>query len=127
MDKFSKEMKPLLSDVLSSGKNGDVILSVDGKDFHVHKFILMIRSPVFEAMFNHKDTKEAQQGRVVIEDVSNEEFEAFLKHVYLCESPQKELVNEQMLMLADKVCFIIWCSRNFVFDAFISFSTKWNH
>ena len=104
MGKFSEEMNPALSDLLASGKHGDIILVVDGKEIMAHKCILAARSPVFDAMFNHKDTKEAQEGRVIIEDVGKEQFEAFLKYLYHCENPKKELVGEQLLMLADKVC-----------------------
>ena len=108
MDKFSQEMKPLFRHLLSSGQNSDVILAVDGTDFPVHKFVLSVRSPVFAALFHHGDTKEAQEGRVAIEDVHKDTFETFLKHLYLFEKPKKELINEQLLMLADKVCFIVW-------------------
>ena len=104
MDKFSDEMKAALDDLLESGRHSDVTLVVDGNHYHVHKNMLSTRSPVFDAMFRHEDTKEAQEGRVVIEDVPKEEFEAFLKYLYLCEIPEKELVGEQLLMLADMVC-----------------------
>ena len=107
MDKFCEEMKAALDDMLESGRHSDVTLTVDGKDYHVHKSLLSTRSPVFATMFSHDDTKEAQEGRVAIEDVSKEEFEAFLKYLYLCEIPKTELVGEQLLMLADKVCFIV--------------------
>ena len=108
MDNSWKEMKAALDDLLESGLHSDVTLVVDGKDYKAHKNILSIRSRVFKAMFRYKNTKEEQEGRVVIEDVPKEEFEAFLKYLYLCEIPKTELVGEKLLMLADKVCFIIW-------------------
>ena len=103
MDSFL-QLKPMLRDLLSSGQISDVILSVDGKDFHVHKFVLSFRSPVFAAMFSHQNTKESQEGRVIIEDVPEKEFEAFLEHLYFYETPKTELVNEHLLMLAEMVC-----------------------
>lgn len=45
-------------DMLTQGKHTDFTIVADGQELNVHKFKLMAHSAVFEAMFNHKNTKE---------------------------------------------------------------------
>lgn len=45
-------------DMLTQGKHTDFTIVTEGQELNVHKFKLMAHSAVFEAMFNHKNTKE---------------------------------------------------------------------
>ena len=59
----------------------DFYFKVDDQSFHVHKFILAARSPVFRAMLS-TDMIESRNGYVTIEDADPEIFRQFLYFVY---------------------------------------------
>lgn len=44
--------------MFSQGKHTDFTVIAEGQELNVHKFKLMAHSAVFEAMFNHENTKE---------------------------------------------------------------------
>ena len=67
--------------LLDSKDRSDATFVVDSKEFPVHKAIVCARSAVFEAMFTH-DLKEKATGRVDIEDIDAETFQALLEFVY---------------------------------------------
>ena len=50
--------------------------------FPAHRFMLSIRSLVFNEMFSKADTIEARTGRVVIEDLQPETVESLIEFVY---------------------------------------------
>lgn len=60
----------------------DCVLKVGEKSFPAHKAILSARSPVFHAMFGHKENQEAQNSEASLEDVTGEAVEAMLKFIY---------------------------------------------
>ncbi|XP_028396768.1 TD and POZ domain-containing protein 4-like [Dendronephthya gigantea] len=53
-----------------SWNNSDVVLLVDGEEFHVHRSILSLQSPVFHAMFNG-NFKDATQDKIELKDDMN--------------------------------------------------------
>ena len=90
--------------LLESGIHSDIILVVKGKEFPVHKAILSARSPVFAAMFEHEDTKEANEGKVEITDILDDVFQELLNYTYTSRIPIKEQLTPELLSAADKVC-----------------------
>ena len=62
-------------------KDSDVVLVVDGKEFHVHRTILAMHSDVFKAMFNG-DFKDATKDRIELKDDNYEAMLLFLKLLY---------------------------------------------
>ena len=95
--------------LLDNGKSSDVTLLVGGghfgevKEFRAHRLVLTTRSEVFAAMFDHSDTKEAQEGRVEISDVSADVFEQFLRFIYTGKADQLERFGLDLFSLSDKV------------------------
>ncbi|KAH7981747.1 hypothetical protein HPB52_000993 [Rhipicephalus sanguineus] len=49
-----------LGNLLESCQFGDVILRANGRQFHAHKAILSVRSPLFTAMFQHEMNEDNQ-------------------------------------------------------------------
>ena len=61
----------------------DMTLHCDGTSFPCSKLILAARSPVFKAMLiEHRDTKEAQEGHVIVEDTTPDAMKVFLQLIY---------------------------------------------
>ncbi|XP_065205311.1 speckle-type POZ protein B-like isoform X21 [Planococcus citri] len=79
----------------------DVIISVNGKDFPVHKTVLAARSPVFCAMFKHR-TKENELNRVDIKDINEAVVEGMLKYIYTGKCDDLDELAEGLLAAADK-------------------------
>lgn len=72
-----------LENLYKSKKFADVILvAQEGQEFSAHRALLSARSPIFAAMFEHESTKEALEGRVVIEDVRAEVLDLLLNFLY---------------------------------------------
>ena len=85
-------------------KNSDVILVAGGVEFHVHRAILCIHSPVFEAMLNG-GFKEAKQDKITLEEKDPSEMTVFLKLMYrskFIDSPLDEGNVTNVLALADE-------------------------
>ena len=101
----------------SGDGNGDVLLDLkEEKEFKVHHALLATFSPVFEAMFSHPDTKEAQERRVLIEDVSAETMQRLLTFIYTGELKFEEKKGKvirsllELMAAADKVLFVCLCT-----------------
>jgi speckle-type POZ protein len=90
-----------LSSLFETQKFSDVILSVDGHDFHAHKAILAARSPVFAAMFEH-EMEEKKQNRVEIKDMDREVLNEILRFIYSEKAPQLEKMADDLLAAADR-------------------------
>ena len=58
-------------------EDSDVVLVVEGKEFHVHRCILSLQSPVFKAMF-----KDSTQEKIELKDDKHEAMLLFLKLLY---------------------------------------------
>ena len=91
----------------SPWKKSDIVLVVQGTEFHVHRCILTMQSPVFEAMFDGH-FKEANQDRITLEDESSDDVLQFLKLLYppsMISTPLVSMSGEhiyKLLVLADK-------------------------
>lgn len=78
---------------LSADKdNCDVTLHVQEKQYRAHKAILVARSSVFAAMFQH-DTAEKKSGIINIPDCDPESFKEFLEFLYCGKLDQLSLYN----------------------------------
>lgn len=74
---MSQNFKDLFDDKLGC----DTIIHVKDREFQVHKVVLMARSRVFAAMFQH-DTSEKQTGIITISDCDPDSFHEFLEYLY---------------------------------------------
>jgi len=95
--------------LLSNSILTDVTLFVeDGqgekREFHAHKAILTVRSPVFAAMFSHDCTQESVQNLVNITDIKPEVLSLLLIFIYTGKIEQLDQYAKELLMAADKVC-----------------------
>ena len=61
--------------------NSDVILVVEGKEFHVHRCILSLQSPYFNAMFNG-NFKDSSTEKIELKDDKHEAMLPFLQLLY---------------------------------------------
>jgi hypothetical protein len=52
------------------------------QEFNVHKYVLMVNSDVFMAMFSHGTTKEAREGRILITDSTSTAMYQMLTYMY---------------------------------------------
>ena len=112
--KFKSNQKSLLS----SGKFSDFTIVVGKTKIKVHKNILSAHSPVFKAMLSYHTTKEAQEKKVIITDVSIDAMKDFLQFIYTGEKPQNDNLSLELLTLADKVSKVFnycnnYCNRFF--------------
>ena len=74
----------------------DVNLTCAGREFKCHKAILIARSPVLAAMFEH-DMKERQQGRVEIDDMDPEVMADMLRFIYTGRAPNLDTMAADLL------------------------------
>ena len=85
-------------------KNSDIILVARNVEFHVHRAILCLHSPVFEAMLNG-EFKEAKQDKITLEGKDPSEMTIFLKLLYpskFFDSPLNEGNVTKVLALAEE-------------------------
>lgn len=73
--------------------------------FPAHKAVLAAQSPVFEAMFSHKDSKETQEGRVELIDISGEAVQQMLQYLYTGKVDQVDKYALELFVAADKVIY----------------------
>jgi len=85
-------MRRLLEDPLTF-KSDFVIECMDSKEVHCHSNILNAASEYFENMFA-TNSKEKQDGRVFIEDLSKETCDIILKYIYTGELDKKLVTFE---------------------------------
>ncbi|CAO1427941.1 unnamed protein product [Diamesa serratosioi] len=110
-----------LGNLFDNEKFSDVTLSVGGREFQAHKailageftfhsqsdlntylsFLLLARSPVFAAMFEH-EMEERKQNRVAITDVDHEVLKEMLRFIYTGKAPNLEKMADDLLAAADK-------------------------
>ena len=63
------------------GKCSDIILSVEGYEFHVHKSILSARSVYFDAMLAH-GWKESEKNMIKLDGVNKDTIDCALGYIY---------------------------------------------
>ena len=76
----------------SQWKESDLILVVEDTEFHVHRSILMLQSPVFKAMFSGH-FKEATQDKITLEGKTSADMLQFLKLLYPANMIKKPLIS----------------------------------
>lgn len=69
------------TDLLEDKEFSDVKIVAGGKEFHGHKAILAVRSPVFKAMFQ-AEMIESKRNQVTITDIAPEIFAELLRFIY---------------------------------------------
>jgi len=81
-------------------------LSDDGRSFPVHKCVLAARSPVFDAMLQHGEMAEVQQGQARVPDADYDAVREMLRFIYSGAAAGRDLVSlamaDELLPLADK-------------------------
>ncbi|XP_044010141.1 speckle-type POZ protein-like B [Aphidius gifuensis] len=91
-----------LKKLLITEQSADVTVNVGQKSFRVIKGILAARSPVFDAMFDHKQFKENKESEVIIEDIEEDVFEEFLHYIYTEETENVNKIPMELLAVAEK-------------------------
>ena len=86
-------------------ERSDVVLVVEDKEFHVHRWMLSMQSPVFDAMFNGS-FKDSTQEKIELKDDKHEAMLLFLQLLYpanmLDEDYGKvDINNENVLSIAE--------------------------
>lgn len=87
-------------------EDSDVILVVENEQFHVHRLILSLNSPVFKAMFKSQ-FKEATANEILLPGKKSNEMLDFLTKVYRPHHTKRELQItmenvEHLLLLSDE-------------------------
>ncbi|XP_017462897.1 PREDICTED: speckle-type POZ protein-like B, partial [Rhagoletis zephyria] len=95
--KFQSNQKSLLD----SGEFSDFTVVIGSTEIPVHKIILSAHSPIFKAMFS-MHTKESQENKVDISDVSVDVMKDFLQFIYTGVAPEDDRLSLELLTLADK-------------------------
>lgn len=69
------------ANLLQNDQFADLTISVGSETFRAHKVILVARSTVFAAMFQH-DMQESQRNKVTIKDMEPKVFKEVLRFIY---------------------------------------------
>lgn len=114
-----------MKSILATGHKSDITLTFGNQELKVHKFLLSLHSPVFEAMFSHAETKESIEKKVAIEDVTANAMKSLLTYIYTgeVEFEDKEQTLE-LFIAADKVFCLYFLIFFYNFYIFYVFSTK---
>jgi hypothetical protein len=83
--------------------DSDVVLVVEGNEFHVHRSILSLQSPVFKAMFNG-NFKDATEKKIELKD---DKYEAMLLFLQLLYPPNMLDENKSNVDINDENIFQI--------------------
>ncbi|KAG5671289.1 hypothetical protein PVAND_001494 [Polypedilum vanderplanki] len=89
-----------LEKLFETGNHADITIQSNGKEFKVHKLILM-RSEVFEKMLTGP-TKEAQSGIIVIKDFDYDVIAEMCRFLYYDEIPKIQTLALPLMIAADK-------------------------
>jgi len=92
-----------LGQLFESSQFADVTLACNegGREFHCVKALLVARSQVFAAMFEH-DMEESKHNRVEVKDVDSEVMDQMLRFIYTGKAPELERMAADLLAAADK-------------------------
>ena len=106
----NKKVKPILCDdhmylnygaIFNSKKHSDITFLIGDRKLFAHKVILLGKSAVFAAMFEHQMTEE-RENIVRIEDITYEVFEEMMKYIYTNNSEKLTVMATDLLAAADK-------------------------
>lgn len=89
-----------------SGKD-TILVAKGGVRIPVHRAILMARSDVFQAMFEH-ETKEKLSNEVFLNDIDVETLEKMIHFMYTDDVPKINTHVDELLMVADRY-FVMSC------------------
>ncbi|XP_042902140.1 speckle-type POZ protein-like [Parasteatoda tepidariorum] len=108
-------MRGDLVKMFADQEHSDVELKAENMSLPAHKFLLSARSPVFRAMFHHKDMLENESNVVEISDVDSKTLKSFLEFLY---TGSVDIIDDEsalgLLIIADKyqvLSLIDTCSR----------------
>ncbi|XP_046984003.1 poly [ADP-ribose] polymerase tankyrase-1-like [Schistocerca americana] len=99
--KVEETMATDLGALLDAGDGAIVMLVAGDTRLAAHRAVLVDRSPVFTAMFQH-DTLEASSGEVAIADVEGPVLRQLVSYLYTLQAPQLPSIAPQLLAAADK-------------------------
>ena len=77
----SSDLPDDLGKLLESKKRADVTFKVEGEVFHAHKFVLAMRSPVFEVEL-YGPMRDNRRRNIIVDDMQPGVFEALLHFIY---------------------------------------------
>lgn len=98
--KFLEKMRDGFQQLRACGDLSDFVIKAnDQKDFHVHKCVLAIQSPVFAAMFKNK-MQEGESNEMAIADFGSSSIEEFLRYIYAGDIPDETNAMELFALSA---------------------------
>jgi len=77
----SSDLPDDLGKLLESEKRADVTFKLEGEVFHAHKFVLAMRSPVFEVEL-YGPMRDNRRRNIIVDDMQPGVFEALLHFIY---------------------------------------------
>jgi speckle-type POZ protein len=80
--------------MLESGLGADFTIECEGREFRVHKFVLMAHSEVFRAMLSHEGCKEVRESRVQLVDTNPTAVGHMLTYLYSGGMAEEEFVDD---------------------------------
>lgn len=100
--KDSASLSSQLGKFFETNKGKDTVLKgKDGYKVRVHRAILMARSDVFMAMFDH-EMRESKSNEVDLDDVEPDVLEAMVHFMYTDQVPKMTEMADPLLVVADR-------------------------
>lgn len=90
-----------LASLLQNDQFADLTISVSSETFRAHKALLVARSSVFAAMFQH-DMQEAQRNQITIKDMEPKVFREVLRFIYTDQVEGLPQMACELLAAADR-------------------------
>lgn len=88
--------------LIEDKKIGDFItVKNNNEEYQVIKGILAFHSPVFKAMFDHKETKEVQENLIEIIDMEHDVFKHMLQFMYADKLPESNCNYRELLAASE--------------------------
>ena len=89
-----------LASMYNDKEFSDMRIICGSEVFHVHKFMLCARSPVFKGILSHENL-ETREGKIVIPNTHHTLVSAMLKYMYTNKVEKIEEVAAELISLAD--------------------------
>ncbi|KAK3092755.1 hypothetical protein FSP39_006909 [Pinctada imbricata] len=77
------------------------LMGEEGHEVNAHKYVLVSRSPVFQAML---DGAMAERGKIKITDIDKDTFQVFIRYLYTDDAPLTEENVLEVLYASKKYC-----------------------